>query len=452
LKVALIADVHANLPALEAVMKHAWGKGCEAFWNAGDSVGYGAFPEEVVTLLRRHAVNVVGNYDRKVLDVKKKGGFRKQAGMPEKQMAFNWAYENLSEESRRWLRSLPEQLRMEVEGKKVLLLHASPLSPKEHLSKETPLSRFEALAEAADADLVVCGHSHRPFTLRAKGTVFVNPGSVGRPDDEDARASYATVFLRKGVFRLCHYRVEYDVERAADEARRRGLPEPFAQMLLRGTDLGSVLAEDEPPCGSERTTRASAGELLDSARKLAEVCGAEEGHARQVERLALELFDLLRPVHGLGEPERLWLQCASILHDIGWIEGGSGHHKTSQRLIQDSPLLEGFSSRERRIIGAIARYHRGSLPRESHFHYQAICEKDRFTIRELASLLRLADGMDSSHGAIVREIGLRLEGSRLLLECRVSSPAFCERESAEKKKDLFELTFGRELKIEWIQA
>lgn len=452
MKVALIADVHANLPALEAVMEHAGMKGCEAFWNAGDSVGYGAFPEEVVAILRRQAVNILGNYDRKVLEVKAKDACRRETGMPEKRMAFNWAYDQLSEESRSWLSSLPEQLRMEVEGKRILLLHASPLSPKEHLSPETPPSRFEVLAEAADADIVVCGHSHRPFSIRAGKTVFVNPGSVGRPDDQDARAAYATLTLRKGVFRLCHYRVPYDVKRAADEARRRGLPESFAQMLLRGVSLGGLLGEEAAGAVSGRKPAACAGDHLLSAMRLAELCRAEEGHFRQVERLALKLFDLLKPLHGLGKRERSWLQCASILHDIGWIEGGTGHHKTALRLIQESPVLGCFSSRERRIIGSIARYHRGSLPREAHHPFGALPEADRYTVCVLASLLRLADGMDSSHGSVVREIRLRMEPGRILLGCRVSSPAFWERESTEKKKDLFERTFRKELKIEWSQA
>lgn len=442
MKVALIADVHANLPALEAVMEHARRKGCEAFWNVGDSVGYGAFPEEVVAILRRQAVNVIGNYDRKVLEVKKQDAFWRETGMPEKRMAFNWAYDHLSEESRKWLSSLPEQLRMEVEGKRILLLHASPLSAKEHLSPETPLSRFEILAEAADADLVVCGHSHRPFSIRAKKTVFVNPGSVGRPDDQDARAAYATLTLRKGRFRLCQYRVPYDVKRAADEARRRGLPEAFAQMLLRGVSLSSLLEEESP----------GRGDLLLSARKFAELCGAEAEHARQVERLALKLFDLLKPLHGLGKRERFLLQCAAILHDIGWVKGGTGHHKTSLRLIREAPQLGCFSSRERGIIGSIARYHRGKLPSEGHSAYGALSEGDRFTVCALASLLRLADGMDASHGSVVREIALRMEPGRIFIECRVSSPAFWERESTEKKKDLFELTFRKELKIEWSQA
>ena len=185
--------------------------------------------------------------------------------------------------------------------------------------------------------------------------------------------------------------------------------------------------------------------------RLVKICRDEEGHSRQVERLALRLFDLMQPLHGLGEFERSWLQCASLLHDIGWVEGGQGHHKASMRLIQESPILA-FDRRERQIIGSIARYHRGSLPKSRHAHFATLSEPDRVVVRKLASLLRLADGMDASHGSVVREIKGRLEPRKVLLECRVSSPALWERVSTDRKKDLFEETYGRELKITWKQA
>ena len=451
MKVALLSDVHANLPALEAVLAHARSRGCEAFWNAGDCLGYGAFPDETVTVLRECALNILGNYDRKVLDVKRKKTDWQESPVPEKWMAFNWAYENLSRGNRKWLESLPERRRLEVQGKSVLLVHASPLSAREHLSHNTPLERFETLAEAAASDVVVCGHSHVPFGIRAKGCWFVNPGSVGRPDDGDPRAGYATLTLRKGVFSLRHYRVEYDVERAAEEARRRRLPELFAQMLLRGMSLGDVLEGNVPVPGTGEPSDGGGTNRLESVMRLVKTCRDEEGHLEQVERLALRLFDILQPLHGLGEFERSWLQSAALLHDIGWVQGGAGHHKASMRLIMASPVLA-FDPRERCIIGSIARYHRGALPKRTHAHFESLSEPDRLVVRKLASLLRLADGLDASHGTVVKEIEARLEPGIVLLECSASPSCQWERLSSEKKKDLFEETYGRELKIRWKQA
>jgi len=451
LKVALVSDVHANLPALEAVLAHAGSRGCEAVWNAGDCLGYGAFPDETVTMLREYALNILGNYDRKVLDVKKKKTGWQESPIPEKWMAFNWAYENLSRGNRKWLESLPERRRLEVEGKSVLLVHASPLSGGEHLSHLTPLERFDTLAEAAASDVVVCGHSHEPFGIRAKGCWFVNPGSVGRPDDGDPRASYATLTLRRKVFSLRHYRVEYDVERAAEEARRRRLPESFAQMLLRGMSLGDVLEGELPVPGTGEPSDGGGANRLESVMRLVKSCRDEEGHLEQVERLALRLFDSLQALHGLGEFERSWLQSAALLHDIGWVQGGTGHHKASMRLIMASPVLA-FDPRERRIIGSIARYHRGALPKRTHTHFESLSGPDRLVVRKLASLLRLADGLDASHGTVVKEIEARLEPGSVVLECSASTFCQWERLSAEKKKDLFEETYGRELKIRWKKA
>ena len=108
MRVALIGDVHANLPALEAVLEHAESQAVEAIWNVGDFVGYNAFPEEVVQRLRAEgAISVVGNYDLKVLKFPAKDTKWRTKKRPEKYLAFKWAYENLSEQSRAHLAALP---------------------------------------------------------------------------------------------------------------------------------------------------------------------------------------------------------------------------------------------------------------------------------------------------------------------------------------------------------
>ena len=238
MKIALIGDVHANLPALEAVLVHAHQNNVAAIWNIGDFVGYGAFPDEVVRLLRKeHAESIIGNYDLKALKVKKKREKWEKSKIPEKWLAFQWAYEHLSRKSRKYLHSLPRKLKIKVEGWRVLLVHGSPVSIEEHLTPSTPESRLRELAAGVKADLIICGHSHQPFTRRVNDTWFINTGSVGRPDDGDPRASYAILELARGSLDVAHYRIEYDVERAAQAIRSAKLPEEFAQMLLRGVSL-----------------------------------------------------------------------------------------------------------------------------------------------------------------------------------------------------------------------
>lgn len=244
MKIALIGDVHANLPALEAVLAHAGGEGAAAIWNIGDFVGYNAFPEEVVRLLdERGAVSVVGNYDLKVLRFPRRRELWKEKKQPLKYRSFEWTYEQLSVAGRDHLASLPRDRRLQLAGRSVLMTHGSPASIDEHLYPETPVARFAQLGELAGADLVICGHSHRAFVRGVGDTLFVNTGSVGRPDDGDPRACYATLEVAGGEPIVRHFRVAYDVERAVGAIRAAGLPEAFAQMIIRGRALATVLAE-----------------------------------------------------------------------------------------------------------------------------------------------------------------------------------------------------------------
>jgi putative phosphoesterase len=243
MKVALLGDVHANLPALEAVLAHAGRSGCSAIWNIGDWVGYGAFPDQVVQRLKAEgAVSIIGNYDLKVLKVERKLDKWRRSKHPLKLKAFLWAYQQLSAASREYLRSLPKERRFEYAGRRILLTHGSPVSNEEALSESTPQARLIELAAVADCDLIVCGHSHRPFARQAGNTWFVNTGSVGRPDDGDARASYASVQFDASALHFEHHRVDYDIARAVAEMQAHDLPNEFAAMLIQGRDLASIEA------------------------------------------------------------------------------------------------------------------------------------------------------------------------------------------------------------------
>ena len=241
MKVALIADVHANLPALEAVLAHAHQHSVAAIWNLGDFLGYGAFPDEVVARLRAEgALSIIGNYDLKVLKFSKQKEKWGKSKHPQKYLAFQWAYEHLSKESRMYLRSLPEEIRVEIEGKNILLTHGSPISNEEALTPDTPDERLRELAKP-DTDLILCGHSHQAFARQVDSTWFINPGSVGRPDDGDPRTGYAIFRIGPDLLQVEHFRLEYDVTRAVRAIRENGLPEAFAQMMLQGYDLDTVM-------------------------------------------------------------------------------------------------------------------------------------------------------------------------------------------------------------------
>ena len=444
MKIALLGDVHANLPALEAVLEHARAQGATAFWNVGDFVGYGPFPDQTVRLLRDlQAVSIAGNYDLKVLKVPARRAKPRPPKQTLKRLAATWSYDHLSSDSRAYLASLPTERRIEQADRRILLCHGSPVSVDEHLYGDTPDARLQELARQAQADLVVCGHSHQAFTRPVAQTLFVNTGSVGRSDDGDARACYALLDLTPKTMEVVHFRVDYDVQRTVRELRKFRLHEAFIQMVVQGRSLDYILQSAQPPEGpvSEAST-------LKAARRLAEECNSEAAHSEQVTRLALRLFDELADLHGLGPRQRLWLHLAGVLHDIGWAEGRQGHHKTSQRIILQSPL-PGLDERERRIVACVARYHRKALPRTEHEPYGSLDEGDRRTVDVLAGLLRVADGLDGDHLSAVRDLDCAVLPRRIIVRCQARFRAETERQKALEKGNLFNDVFRRRLVIQW---
>jgi putative phosphoesterase len=455
-KVALIGDVHANLPALEAVLDHARQQRVEVTWNVGDFVGYGAFPNQVIERLRREeAVSIAGNYDRKVLRFRKKRRKWRKKKQAQKFLAFQWTRDVLTKRNRKHLASLPRQRDLQVEELGILLTHGSPASEKEHLTPRTPQERLHELATMVEADLVVCGHSHCPFVREVDGVHFVNTGSVGRPDDGDPRACYAILEIGHPPnrnFQVRHHRVAYDVGSAMAAVREHGLPEAFAQMLVQGRPLDDVMEAPEawnapdpstPPWGeAEREGR------LEAVLQLAESYDYEKEHTHHVTELSMRLFDELQPLHRFGAEERFWLQCGALLHDIGWIEGQKGHHKTSRDLTLDASDMP-FSERERLIIASIARYHRGALPKDSHDHFAALSPVDQYRVTILAALLRVADGLDRTHRSVVEDLSCEVSPRQIVVGCAVRMYPIPERDQALEKGDLLERAFERELLIDW---
>ena len=181
---------------------------------------------------------------------------------------------------------------------------------------------------------------------------------------------------------------------------------------------------------------------------LAKSCDYDVLHTDQVTKMALRLFDDLQAIHQLGDEERFWLTAAATLHDIGWIEGWHGHHKATLRIILETPLLP-LSNKERLMIGSIARYHRGSLPHKQHDHYLTLTDPERKVVLYLAAILRLADGLDRTHQALIRELTCQVTAEEVLLRCRVQKPAEDERNSAREKGDLFKKVYKRKISITW---
>ncbi len=444
-KVALVSDIHGNLPAFEAVLDDAGREGAGDVWNLGDMLGYAPFPNEVIQKLRDiGAVNIVGNYDLKVLAFGSKQAEWKRKKPPAKYAAFQWNHTRLQDKNRALLQSLAPQIRRRVNGLDVLLVHGSPASIDELLGSDTSAQRFVELAEVARADVVVCGHSHEPFVRCVGQTWFVNPGSVGRPEGGDWRASYAILEFVGGGLKVDHRRVAYDIDRVVRAIHAAGLPKDFIDVFRKAKSLDQL---EDPGDGPRERSKKRSQVVLDAVLAVAQSCQYEREHTHHVTKLALEMFDALKELHRMGSRERFWLQCGALLHDIGWTEGQQGHHRTARRLILADPRLP-FERRERTLVALIARYHRKALPNAEDKYFGRLTPADQRRVRVLAGILRVADGLDRGHRSVTQSLRCKVSARRIAIVCDVTGTAEAELIAAQKKADLLEQAFSRPVVIE----
>lgn len=186
---------------------------------------------------------------------------------------------------------------------------------------------------------------------------------------------------------------------------------------------------------------------IGAIRQLAASYLGDLGHTNQVTFLSLRIFDGLKKLHHLGDNERLLLECGALLHDIGWAQGWKGHHKSSLQMIQDNQLLP-LTSKEKLLIGSIARYHRKSLPSLEHDHYAALEPDEREVVSKLAAILRIADGLDRTHTNAVVDVSCITDREQVIMKCMISHTATEEETNAYKKADLFELVYKRKIIIQ----
>lgn len=171
-------------------------------------------------------------------------------------------------------------------------------------------------------------------------------------------------------------------------------------------------------------------------------------HSRQVRDLAAQLFDQLTDLHQRGENERDLLAAAALLHDIGWTVSHNKHHKHAYRLIHESHRrLAGFTKREVELIANIARYHRKAVPVLKHEPYAALSVPDREIVRQLAAMLRIADGLDRPHQQEVRQLTSEVTHSAVTLRLQVRADPAAHQAGGARKGDLFAQVFRRRLVV-----
>ena len=173
----------------------------------------------------------------------------------------------------------------------------------------------------------------------------------------------------------------------------------------------------------------------------------DERHARHVALLACRLFDELQTDHGLGAPQRVLLEMSAILHDIGMAIRASGHHKHGHYIVSNSEIF-GLTARDQAIVANVVRYHRRALPSPSHQSYMALARADRLVVTKLAALLRVADALDRSHQARVRDLKVETGPDEAIIYCDYGGNLALKTLALERKADLFQEALGRRVRLE----
>ena len=181
--------------------------------------------------------------------------------------------------------------------------------------------------------------------------------------------------------------------------------------------------------------------------ELGERCGYWSEHAQQVAKLALSLFDQTRSVHGFSDREREWLEYGALLHDIGVHISYEKHHRHSYYLIKNGDL-RGFDPVEIEIIALLARYHRQAKPKKSHDGYGDLPGSGRRTVRTLAAMVRLAEGLDRSHSQALAGIDLFPRGDDYLARLRATGDAELELWAAHRHVSPLEAILEKPIRFE----
>lgn len=237
---AIISDVHGNIDALEAVLKHIDNEKVDTLLFLGDSVGYGPAPNECVELLKERAdLLLAGNHDRGAAGLTDTNYFN-----PYAKVAIDWTRNELRREIKEYLQSLP--LTGTVKGESIYLVHSSPLEPEKwhYISSENEAQMYFPFF---DESLCFLGHSHIPFItecspegeigcyrdyteIKGNSRYIINAGSVGQPRDRNPQAAY--VLLRDSTVEI--KRVSYDIVSTQKKMKKAGLPEYLIDRLSIG--------------------------------------------------------------------------------------------------------------------------------------------------------------------------------------------------------------------------
>lgn len=238
MKIAVISDVHSNIFALAAVIKDMNKHQIDHIVCTGDLVGYCPFPNQVINLIRELNIStIMGNYDDAVGNELMVCGcdYSDPKDVENSSISLNWTINETKLENKIFLKGLPVSEVMAFEEKAIRFVHGSPRKLNEYL-KEGSKEAEEIMADLAE-DILVCGHTHKPYCRKYGEKLLVNAGSVGKPETGNPNANYVILNVRGGEVMVETVEVLYDHEKTAKAIEDCGLPKEFAELVRTGAQI-----------------------------------------------------------------------------------------------------------------------------------------------------------------------------------------------------------------------
>jgi putative phosphoesterase len=212
MKIGLFSDIHANLPALEALFEDMDNRKPDAVYCLGDLIGYNVWPNEVIAAIRTRGIaTVAGNHDLKV-----KG----------------FAYDLVTAENRAYLNTLPAHIKLEYGSLNIVLAHGSTRSINEYVVEDLEESYVLGMMTEANANVLCIGHSHLPYHRIIGDKHVINIGSVGKPKDGNADGCYVMLTIEDSI-QVEFVRFAYDIEKAAMAILQSPLPDELADRIRK---------------------------------------------------------------------------------------------------------------------------------------------------------------------------------------------------------------------------
>lgn len=236
MKFAAIGDIHSNIDALQAVLQDIDKRQVDFILSTGDLVGYFPYPNEVIDLLRkRHILSIQGNYDQAIGNNGSVCGCDYTDDKQLELAGLSMLYTNstIIEENRQYLKNLPQSIALTIGGMRTLVVHGSPRRINEYLYEDC--DETAEMAVQMNEDILICGHTHKPYYKTVHGKHIINTGSAGKPKHGNPNATYTIVTIQDTQVHVDIVEVSYNYEKVAKAVEADELlPNEFADLLRKG--------------------------------------------------------------------------------------------------------------------------------------------------------------------------------------------------------------------------